>query len=106
MNRMKGPEEIHIDDEDRPSAVGTGTEDFFQGGWYYKGGPFQTPTHGAAVRSFFSGRASAYRFMKHDPIYFQQSLKVAFTHGIRNEIKTDHSSVAYWCQKEPHTDFT
>ncbi len=105
LGMLEGPESLQIDQDVSPSVVGTGAEDFFQGGWYFSGGAFQTPTYGAIVRSFFKGRTSAYRFFVHDPIPFMQYLKLTFDHGLRNEIITDYSSVSYWYQEEPHAKF-
>jgi len=103
LGMLEGPERIFIDEDDSPSVVGTGTEDFFQGGWYFRGGPFQTPTHGVTVRSFLSGRVSAYRFFLNDPIYFERSIRILFDHGARNDVRADYASVVYWYQREPHS---
>jgi hypothetical protein len=105
LGMLEGPETIAIDGESAPSIVGTGTEDFFQGGWYFKGGSFDTPNHGVTVRSFLTGRVSAYRFLLHDPIPFEKSIAVRFDHGVANDMKTDYASVAYWYQQEPHAPF-
>ena len=56
LGLLEGPESIHIDEEETPGVVGTGTEDFFLGGWYFKGGAFNAPTHGVTLRSFVAGR--------------------------------------------------
>jgi len=105
LGMLEGPETISIDGESAPSIVGTGTEDFFQGGWYFKGGVFDTPNHGVTVRSFPTGRVSAYRFLLHDPIPFETSIAVRFDHGVANDMATDYASVAYWYQSEPHSKF-
>jgi hypothetical protein len=105
LGMLEGPESIRVDGEEPPSIVGTGTEDFFLGGWYFKGGPFQTPTHGVTCRSFLSGRVSAYRFLSRDPVPFHRSLILSFDHGVENDIKADYTSVTYWYQAEPHAEF-
>lgn len=102
LGMLEGPEKIVVDGDELGAVVGTGTEDFFQGGWYFKGGPFQTGTHGVTVRSFPLGRASAYRLFTFDPVPFRQSIKVSFDHGVENEMQADYTSVAYWYQTEPH----
>jgi len=105
LGMLEGAETIEIDGDGARRALGTGTEDFFHGGWYFLGGAFQTPTHGATRRSFLTGRVSAYRFLVGDQIPFEQSLRLAFDHGIDNDIATDYASVVYWYQQEPHHEF-
>jgi hypothetical protein len=57
------------------------------------------------VRSFLTGRVSAYRFLLSDPIPFDESIAVRFDHGVANDMQTDYASVAYWYQREPHAPF-
>lgn len=101
LGMLEGPERLRVDGE---ALAGTGTEDFFLGGWYFEGGAFCAPTHGVTVRSFLSGRVSAYRFFVNDPIPFQQSLELTLDHGARNELPADYAAVAYWYQAEPHAE--
>ena len=91
-------------DGGRPNS-GTGAEDYFSGGFYFRGGPFCTPTHGCTARSFLTGRVSAYRFHVDDPIPFQQSFEMTLDHGLENNMEGDYSLVAYWYQQEPHRPF-
>jgi hypothetical protein len=105
LGLLEGWESIRVDGEEQPSIVGTGGEDYFSGGFYFSGGPFHTPTHGAAVRSYLLGRVSAYRFHVDDPIPFARSIEVSVDHGLRNTMEGDYASVAYWYQEEPHADF-
>ncbi len=102
LGMLEGPERLRIDDEAEPSVVGSGTEDFFLGGWYFRGGAFSTPTHGAAVRSIIRGRVSAYRHFDSDPIPFGRALELAFVHGTDNNTRSDYTATAYWYQAEPH----
>ncbi len=105
LGLLEGWESIRVDAEIEPSVVGTGGEDYFSGGFYFAGGPFHTPTHGASVRSYLTGRASAYRFHIDDPIPFEQSIEISIDHGFRNTMDGDYASVAFWYQQEPHADF-
>ncbi len=102
---LEGPETIEIDRDESGTIVGTGTEDFFDGGWYFKGGTFYTPTHGVTLRSLLTGRVLAYRFFANDPIPFERSISLSFDHGVANDMKTDHACVTYWYQQEPHAAF-
>ena len=105
LGMLEGPECLRIDDEPEPSVVGTGAEDFFLGGWYFRGGPFDTPTHGVTVRSFLLGRVSAYRFLEHDPIHFERAITLDFVHGTDNNTVSDYAATTYWYQREPHQAF-
>jgi hypothetical protein len=102
---LQGDEFITVDDEKNPSIIGTGTEDYFQGGWFWNKGPFHAPYHGLTVMDEVNSRYSAYRLHIPDPIPFKNSISVEIEHGHSNMLQQDYSSVAYWYQKEPHSDF-
>jgi len=104
LGLLEGWESISVDGE--PGIVGTGGEDYFNGGFYFAGGPFCAPTHGCTTRSYLLGRVSAYRFHLDDPIPFQRSLTFDLDHGLHNSMEGDISSVAYWYQQEPHAPFS
>ena len=57
------------------------------------------------LRSYLTGRLSAYRFFLHDPVPFERSLHLSFDHGVANDMESDHASVVYWYQEEPHGAF-
>jgi D-arabinan exo alpha-(1,3)/(1,5)-arabinofuranosidase (non-reducing end) len=103
---LQGDEYIKVDDEEQPSVMGTGTEDYFQGGWFWNKGPFHAPYHGLTVMDEVNSRYSAYRLHIPDPIPFADSISVEIEHGHANMLQQDYSSVAYWYQTEPHnSDF-
>ena len=102
---LEGWETVIIDEQATNPLTGTGAEDYFSAGFYFKGAPFCTPTHGCTKRSFLTGRASAYRFHLDDPIHFESSLDFIFDHGLNNTMAADYYSVAYWYQHEPHAPF-
>lgn len=99
---LEGWETITVDGDAEASLTGTGVEDYFSCGFYFKGAPVCTPTHGCTERSLLLGRASAYRFHVDDPIHFRESLQFTLDHGIENGMAADCCSVAYWYQDEPH----
>jgi hypothetical protein len=105
MGMLEGQERIWVDDDQVPSILGTGTEDYFNAGWYFLKGCFSAPTHGCTVSSWLTGRASAYRFDIYSPVPFQQRIRVTVDHGMNNLVETDYSSTAYWYQSEPHGPF-
>jgi hypothetical protein len=108
LGMMEGWEMIYRDGESEPSVRGTGTEDYFNGAWYFltKGGRFSTPYHGCLVRDVLRGRVAAYRFDMAAPVSFSRSLRIQVAHGFYNDLACDYSSTAYWYQSEPHRPFS
>ncbi len=101
---LEGDEMIYVDDEEVPSIQGTGLEDYFTSGWYFKDGPFDADYHGLVLMDSL-GRVTAYRHHILDPIPFKKNLKVTLEHGHGNEQKVDFSTTAFWYQMEPHRAF-
>jgi len=97
---LEGDEIFTVDGEAR--GQGTGTEDYFNGGWYFDEGTFAGPFHGLVIKDDTLGRIAAYRWHLPDPIPFRRSLRVAIEHGTENTEVADYASVAYWYQTEPH----
>lgn len=102
---LEGDEMVYVDGEDFPSVYGTGTEDYFTSGWYFKNGEFYSPYHGVILIDKDNSRVVAYRFHVGDAIPFKKSIKFTIEHGHANEQVCDFSSTAYWYQKEPHKKF-
>jgi hypothetical protein len=61
-----------------PRIVGTGLEDYFLGGWYFREGPFIGPYHGVPVKDTLNASVAMYRVHEADAIRFQERLKFAF----------------------------
>ncbi len=97
---LEGDEIFHIDGEFR--GQGTGTEDYFNGGWYFDQGEFAGPFHGLVVKDDERGRIAAYRWHIPDPIPFHDSLRFEIEHGHANTEVIDLATMAYWYQSEPH----
>ena len=92
--------------ERRPVHLqGTGTEDYFNGGWYFNKGEFAAPYHGLILKDDTLDRIAAYRFHVPDAISFTSSLQFTIEHGDQNAEIADYSSTAYWYQLEPHAPF-
>jgi D-arabinan exo alpha-(1,3)/(1,5)-arabinofuranosidase (non-reducing end) len=102
---LEGNERITIDGEAQPSVIGTGTEDYFGGGFFFEHGPYSAPEHGCLIRDAARGQISAYRWHIDDAMPFSQSIQVSIEHGNGNRVRADYSSVAYWYQREPHAPF-
>lgn len=104
---LEGDEKFYVDGETFPSIHGTGTEDFYTGGWYFDEGPFNLPFHGCTVKEDLISRVSAYRYQITDCVPFQHDLKVDIEHGGTNDYPgADYSCVAYWYQDKPAHDWS
>ena len=102
---LEGDEMIYIDGEKQASIKGTGTEDYFNSGWYFNQGEFNAPYHGLILKDETLGRIAAYRFHILDCIPFKKSIRALIEHGDQNTQIADYSNTAYWYQKEPHRPF-
>jgi hypothetical protein len=109
----EGDEMVFIDGSALPVINGTGTEDYFNGSWDYKGptGPAQpfgylyigTPYIENAER--IGGKYCSYRWHLEAPIPFRKSIRVTIEHGHANHRSDNFYTVAYWYQTEPHKKF-
>jgi hypothetical protein len=97
---LEGDESFVVDGEAR--GQGTGTEDYFNAGWYFDQGPFAAPYHGLVVKDDALGRIAAYRWHLPDPVPFADSVRIELEHGHANEEVVDMATTAYWYQTEPH----
>lgn len=91
---LEGDESIRKDGEKTPGWLGTGLEDYFNGGWYYQN-VMAGPTHGLFVKEPF--RTVQYRVHAMDPTRFAESLDMYFERGPdRNASRAYFESVS-WC---------
>lgn len=102
---LEGDEMVYVDGEKEPSLYGTGTEDYFNSGWYFNRGEYAAPYNGLILKNDSLGRIAAYRFHILDAIPFKKSIRFTIEHGDKNAEIADFSSTAYWYQKEPHKKF-
>ncbi len=105
LSFLEGDEMIFVDGEKTASIRGTGTEDYFNSGWYFNAGEFAAPYHGLILKDDSLGRIAAYRFHILDAIPFRKSILATIEHGDQNTEVADYSATAYWYQKEPHRPF-
>ena len=82
---------------------GTGTEDCFNSGWYFNGGPNALPANAALVKDDPHGRIDCLRWFLNDSPTFQSSLDAQIEHGGDNGDSNNvyYSSVAYWYATGP-----
>ena len=106
-NYLEGDERVFVDGESTPSMHGTGTEDFYESGWYFRDGNGKGSTtyvmplaghpswelDGDGCRYDCTG---AFRLMTTDAIAFGSALRFTIEHGPVNDEPVDASSTAYW----------
>ncbi len=97
---MEGDERFYIDDSLTPSVYGTGTEDYFNGGWYLWLGRFSLPLHGSAYSLIWTPHkrctTACYRIHLGDLIPFFRKAQLGIEHDAENSDTNDsHVSVAY-----------
>jgi hypothetical protein len=102
---LEGDEMIYVDGETAPSIHGTGLEDYFTSGWYFKDGEFSASFHGLTLLDQGTGRVTAYRHHIPDAIPFNKSIQVSLEHGHGNKEVIDLSTTSFWYQSEPHQVF-
>jgi hypothetical protein len=108
---MEGDERAYVDGRRRPAFHGTGTEDFYEGGWYFTAG-FRTRLFTLPFAGFtrlldpssgcpLADCRSAYRLMLTDAVPFRSSLRFGIEHGPRDDVDAVYASTAYWNQARP-----
>jgi hypothetical protein len=95
---LEGDERIAVDGEE--TVLGTGTEDFFDAGYYWGNGRFDSPfaTLISKTEDANGGSVTAARWhILTNSIEFNQSLAFSFEYGAdRPHSATDYASVAYY----------
>jgi hypothetical protein len=103
LSYLEAPEYMYIDtgDREKPTIVGTGLEDYFNGGWYFRDGEFAGALHGVPLKDTLRSMISMYRFHESDAVAFDKSLSISFI----NPWDAGHlkpywyASTAYWYQE-------
>jgi hypothetical protein len=78
LSFLEAPEYAYVDDLTQPRIVGTGLEDYFMGGWYFREGTFAGPTHGVPVKDALRSSVAMYRVHDCDAIHFDREFRFAF----------------------------
>lgn len=103
---LEGDEQIYIDGSLSHSFHGTGTEDFYNGGWYFKAGVKTNPLFGQSNHNYRDSRDRTVmiRTLITDPIYFRSSIDFKMEHGGLND-RPDADVIAsvYYYHKESKT---
>ncbi len=87
LSFLEAPEYIWIDDDkdECPSIMGTGLEDYFNGGWYFRNGEFAGEYHGAPLKDPLRSMVSMYRFHDGDRVHFSKRMRMAFVNPWKKE---------------------
>lgn len=88
---LEGNPKFIIDSSQKFSFEITGTEDYFNGGWYFKDGVFDLPFAGC-----INYPNNLYRFHVLDAIDFRTSIDVNIQHGNNNDVHEDYRTIAFY----------
>jgi hypothetical protein len=99
---LEGDERIYVDGSGSPAFYGTGTEDFFNGAFYFINGPYSQPMSGntAHIATSTVDETAAYRFFLQDAVPFRRRIVVSIQHGPSdNTTNTSAAMLAYYYQR-------
>ena len=99
-NYLEGDERIHVDGSPTPQIYGTGTEDFYESGWYFNRGEYSGVFTGNTAHLFRSGGCvdecdAVYRLMIGDAVSYATALRFGIEHGPANDMPADYASTAF-----------
>ena len=97
---LEGDERVFIDDSPHPMIYGTGTEDLFNGGFYFDQGPFRRALHGSPYHFVENGEdvTAAYRLALTDGVTFASRLRAGLEGGSTANVSLRARTVAYYYQ--------
>ena len=101
-NYLEGDERVYVDGARSPVMHGTGTEDFYESGWYFRDGTTYTmplagnPAYELDTDGCRYDCTGAYRLMLGEAVSFSSSLSFSIEHGPVNDAPANYSSTAYW----------
>ncbi len=104
---FEGDDSTYVDG--KPRMHGTGSEDYYNGGWYalldrWDRG-ISMPIHGSLDYSLPMNRTGAYRFFLSDKLTFEKEIYHGMEHGeVGNDFPVDYTSVAFYYAAQPLQD--
>jgi hypothetical protein len=106
---LEGDERVFVDGEQAPSLHGTGVEDFFNGGFYFRGPNgkptvFRTALAGAPYFRQSRAKAVMYRLLLGDAVVFDRGIRVELEAGQTGELGLRARTVAYYYLADPAAD--
>lgn len=109
LSYLEGDERVYVDGAQGPSLIGTGSEDFYESGWYFmdaeadnrEGVPYAMPLAGAVGHEKEADGCAqaclgAYRLMVADAVPFGDRIEFDIEHGPDSDTLADYGSTAYW----------
>ena len=101
-NYLEGDERVYVDGSASPAWYGTGSEDYYEAGWYFRDGTtYVMPTAGNPAYELDGDGCQydctgTYRLHVGDPVPFETGLRFGMEHGPAANEPGDYSSTAYW----------
>ncbi|TDV56177.1 DUF2961 domain-containing protein [Actinophytocola oryzae] len=97
---LEGDERVYVDGSLTPQIHGTGTEDYYESGWYFNRGEYSGVFTGNAVHrvnaSGCGGECdSMYRLQLGDSVSYTTGLRMGIEHGPQNDVPVFESSTAF-----------
>ena len=97
---LEGDERIHADGSLSPQFHGTGSEDYYESGWYFNRGEYSGVFTGNTGHRVRAGSCavecdSMYRLQIGDAVSYTDGLRLGIEHGPQNDMPVDESSTAY-----------
>lgn len=86
LGYLEGDERFYPDGLRTPTIHGTGTEDYYNGGWYFNQGLFSLPTHGFVQHEIINGLeiSGMYRLHPADTLNFSNGVRFSIEHDAFN----------------------
>lgn len=104
LSFLEAPEYVYVDDDwEVPRIVGTGLEDYFLGGWYFREGEFTGERHGVPSKNALNSSIVMYRVHDADAIRFNERIRFQFVNPWQPERLKPfvYSSAAYYYLDTP-----
>ena len=99
---LEGDELVSVDGRPHTDYNGTGTEDYFNSGWYFREGWVWQPLHGCLVKDEAASRISVYRYHLTDRVPFTEKIAFDIEHGGVNDAPgAVYASLAHWYSGSP-----
>lgn len=101
---LEGDERVFLDGSRHPGHYGTGTEDLFNGGFYFDQGSFSLALHGSPYHLTPGGEdaTAAYRLLLTDAVPFATSIRAGLEGGPESNLALRVRTVAYhYSRPEP-----
>ena len=97
---LEGDERSYVDGALSPAFHGTGTEDYYESGWYFNRGEYTGVFTGNTGHRVRTGSCavecdSMYRLQIGDAIPYTSGLRFGIEHGPQNDYQVDESSTAF-----------